>query len=1024
MKPTRLEMEAFGPYAGRTVIDFSDLDSGLFLITGNTGSGKTMIFDAMCYALFGETSGGRREEISLRSDLTDKKPFVSLEFVHRGTRYRVDRTPQYRRVTRTGSLKKESATAELYEEGELVSTKPKEVNARVSDILGMDADQWKQISMLAQGEFVKLLDTKSGERTEILRRLFATDRFRDLQERLAQVLSKKRTIYDTRKAEMDERMKDAVLPEGTDLASMTREEIRETLDSAVLRDREELARADAWRGRCEEAHRLAIETRTRAAETLARFDELDASRLALGALRGSDAEIDELARRRDAAAGIAPIVSVRDRLETRVHDLEQVRSMHDRAVDRLALTSNELEVRKEIRERARSDSERSKSLIVVCDRIEGSLPAYERASGIAAELESTGKVISESSLRLSDMEEELSELVSTEASLRGEISAADDAGASLEKAKRARDDAERRMSEIDEARRLAAECLETSELVEELTESFIDADAKARAAGARAEEAESLFLRSQAGILASSLEEGVPCPVCGSVHHPSPATVPEEVPTEADVRKLRKKKETEDARRASVSEELAKARTSRDSLLARLREFASSEADAEELAGMVDGMRTEAEEALRDATRAVNVEEIRANSLAVSKQKLASVTSRIEAVRRTADVTKESLNEARMADGRLRAELESLGPRLEYPDAGAARRALDEYRNEISSAEEALRRAEEEALQAERVRTAASEEERGLATRIGELEPAIENDRRELEGMLAGRGLAPEALDDLASLDLAEANARIQEHAASVRSVTDRIRALEAELGDAGRPDMEALDAALEASAAEAGEAERVQREVSSRLDTNTGVLSALAEKWSELDARGRELDAVRMMSDAANGKLTKTTKIQFEQYIQRVYFERVLGFANRRLSAMSGGRFELVRKDDPDNLQSQSALDIDVFDNYTGKVRDVKSLSGGESFKAALSLALGLSDSVQTMSGGARVETLFIDEGFGSLDADSLQQAIRVLEGLTQGNVMVGVISHVDLLRERIDRKVVVTRDPKKGSSVRLVTD
>ena len=190
-----------------------------------------------------------------------------------------------------------------------------------------------------------------------------------------------------------------------------------------------------------------------------------------------------------------------------------------------------------------------------------------------------------------------------------------------------------------------------------------------------------------------------------------------------------------------------------------------------------------------------------------------------------------------------------------------------------------------------------------------------------------------------------------------------------------------------------------------------------------EIDAKGRELDALQRMSDVANGRLTGARKVQFEQYIQAVYFDRVLQCANRRLSDMSGGRFELRRRAEDDNNRSQTALDIDVLDNFTGKVRSVKSLSGGESFKAALSLALGLSDSIQMMAGGSRVDALFIDEGFGSLDSDSLEQALDVLDSLTAGDVMIGVISHVDLLRERIDRRITVTRE-KGGSRVEASVD
>lgn len=288
--------------------------------------------------------------------------------------------------------------------------------------------------------------------------------------------------------------------------------------------------------------------------------------------------------------------------------------------------------------------------------------------------------------------------------------------------------------------------------------------------------------------------------------------------------------------------------------------------------------------------------------------------------------------------------------------------------------------------------------------------------------MLAERGMDAEELDSLAGFDVAEANRAIEEHASRRRSLSDAVARLEAETSGIESPDMEALSLAVESAAEARRGIESEQAVVGDRLRRNRSVASYLEEKWAELDRCAEELQAVKAMSDVANGQLTGSRKVTFEQYVQTAFFDAVLVHANGRLGEMSGGRFELVRRTETDN-RSQSALDIDVVDNFTGKTRSVRSLSGGESFKAALSLALGLSDAVQMSAGGIRVETLFIDEGFGSLDSDSLQQAIRVLERLTMGDVMVGVISHVDLLRERIDRKIEVTRT-KTGSRVEVVTD
>ena len=234
MKPIMLEMEAFGPYAKRTSVDFSRMGSGLFLITGNTGSGKTMIFDAMTYALFGRTSGSRRTPDSLRSDLTSAKPWVSLTFEHLGTRYTVRRDPPYTRVTGTGRVTRTPAKAELHIDGTMVASSVREVDARIEGILNMTEGQWNQIVMLAQGEFMKLLDTDSKTRTDILRNLFGTDSYRTLQDSLAKVSSEKTETYKYRRREADERLRTFVTDLTDDIVGLPREEqadiIRRTLE--------------------------------------------------------------------------------------------------------------------------------------------------------------------------------------------------------------------------------------------------------------------------------------------------------------------------------------------------------------------------------------------------------------------------------------------------------------------------------------------------------------------------------------------------------------------------------------------------------------------------------------------------------------------------------------------------------------------------------------------------------------------------------------------------------------------------
>ena len=1020
MKPLRLSMEAFGPYAERTDIDFSKLDRGLFLITGSTGSGKTMIFDAMCYALFGETSGGRREQGMLRSDITDSKPWVELEFEHRGRRYVVRREPPYGRVNRRGNVTAETAKAELFEDGRPTFSKPKEVTARVTEILGMDADQWKQVSMLAQGEFVKLLDTDSRERTEILRTLFSTDRFKVIQDRLDEICREKRGVYEGYSRDIDERLGTAQVDE--DLASVTRDAARDILGRAVAADEGEIIAISAERERLEGAHREAIEAVTRAETIASRFDQLTESLARLERLRAGDAEISELAARRDRASGIAPLVSVRDRLRTREADLAAVRSSLESSEIAVTATREKLETATARQEAARAAMAETEALIPVCDRIERSLPSYDRSAQIGDELSETVMLAEKAAADMESASAGVSESEAEIARLRPVIDGSPDAGARLEAARRDCAAADERVKALDEARGLAVRCIDSARAIEDMEARFADIDAESARLAAELEDAESLFLRSQAGILASSLSEGAPCPVCGSVHHPSPAVAPPEVPTESRLKTLRKRKEEADSGRSELASSLATARAELRSMLARVSEHTGSDADAEGQADALDRLCSEAGEAARTARMAVSEAEAAMKGIEDARRMLSERERALASSRERLEAAKAASGEAGIRIASLESELASLRPSLEFPDAATARRTLESHRRSIAVAKKESAEADEAAGHLSVELASAEAERSGYAERVSELEPAILQDRSELDGMLASVSMTEDELDSLADFDTAAASRTIEEHAAAVRSASDAVARLESELRGTDRPDMDALRGAVDAAMEAKTVAEEHRNAVSRRLDANRSVLDFLNDRTAKLEACERELNDVQLMSDVANGKLAGTRKVQFEQYIQTAYFDRVLVHANRRLAEMSGGRYELVRRRDADN-RSQSALDIDVVDNHTGKTRSVKSLSGGESFKAALSLALGLSDAVQMSAGGIRVETLFIDEGFGSLDADSLQQAIRVLEGLTAGDVMVGVISHVDLLRERIDRKVEVTRT-REGSVVRVVTD
>ena len=1023
MRPVLLEMEAFGPYSQPTTVDFGRMGSGLFLITGNTGSGKTMIFDAMTYALFGRTSGSRRSPDSLRSDLTAVKPWVRLTFDHLGTRYVVRREPPYWRETRTGTRTRTSATAELYINGTLATTSVKEVDSRVRDILGMDADQWNQIVMLAQGEFMKLLDTDSKNRTEILRNLFGTDHFRNLQETLARMCSEKEATFKHRRAEADEKVAEIVTDLTDDLPSLPREEQARIIEATIAADMAAVDTLKSRRDEAERVYRAAVERRAEATGIAARFDEMDSVAARAEALRQREGEISELRSRRDMIGRSQPVVEAESELRT-------VRTALRKAEDDGEAATRELERLRKARDNIENDAKRAASMTAEASalsaantRIEESLPRYarsrelsERLSKARAELETVSKAKEESESRLNALRVELQDVAER---LKGSSDAQSDIAVERMTVERMAEDLER----IRSARNAGISCIDAENSVRTLESSFAVHDNQARTAAEQVSQAESLFFRSQAGMLASSLTEGTPCPVCGSVHHPSPATVPEGVPTEDDLIRLRKRRDREDSAREKVATELAQRRAEYEAGLARLREASGTSGTATEAMDALDAMMRDSETRLTESRMRLKEMEI----LVRSAEELSSRHAHLE--RSVADCEDGIV---RMESGRaslerdvaaLGAQLEEVSAGLELPSEEEARRTLERNRVAIREAEAlsiivAQRTAQSDNQMAvQRDRLEKSERD------VEDLMPKVDEAGARLSALLDAMGMDLDGFHELMSTDLDALNEEVSRFENEESYCRSRSAELAVELEGRARPDMESAEREVsEATEAKEAVAEELAH-AGEVLRSNSDTWGFLKARWDELEAKGRELDALQRMSDVANGRLSGARKVQFEQYIQAVYFDRVLECANRRLSDMSGGRFELRRRVETGDNRSQTALDIDVLDNFTGKVRTVKSLSGGESFKAALSLALGLSDSIQMMAGGSRVDALFIDEGFGSLDSDSLEQALDVLDSLTAGDVMVGVISHVDLLRERIDRRMTVTRE-KEGSRVEVSVD
>lgn len=872
MKPLSLTMSAFGPYAGVTQLDFGKLGSeGVFLITGDTGAGKTTIFDAISFALYGEASGGaeRRAARSFRSDYAaaETETYVEFFFEHRGREYRIKRAPEYeRRKLRGEGTTKQAAYAEFEcaETGELI-TRIDAVNARVGELTGLSRSQFAQTVMIAQGDFLKILNAKSEDRKRLFQKLFDTEVFAGIQQRLkdmngecAQAVERINALSEAELA----RLKD-------DMNFARAKELREL--------RTDVRRMDKLPGLLEERLRARRERLDAAMATAAQGEQRAALLSAqLAEARHTNRELDE-----------------RDKL---ARELEKMNASGE----------------------ATAAQEEKLTHARCAARLAGAEALLKKWTAESAE-NAAQLSAAEQALKKSEAAQE--EWAARRASAEKELEGAE-----------ALKDGLRRMAEAIPLLMNAAAGAAALEAQREAAKLCLE---ESRRRDAEYTAVKERFYASQAGLLAAELKEGQPCPVCGSTEHPAPACP---------------------AYEPATKEQLERA----------------------------DGERRRAEARVHAA----------AAEAAKRQAELEAAKGRLEALGFTGG---ESAQELEGECARTRAEIQ----RRE----AAAKRA----RAESEAALAALSRAKAALENAEK--------------RRADIEAALEAQQAEFAAGLSALGFAGAEEYERAKMparDMDALDAQLRARRERLRSLTDRLEALTEKLTGAERAELEAL----EATAAAAQRASRAAGEAAAAMKSAAAADEEAIARIRELSARRAEAQrrwaVVKEVYDTVSGQVSRRVKISFETYVQQYYFKQVIAAANKRLTVLTDGMFVLRVKEEARNMRSQAGLDLDVLDRSTGLWRDVSTLSGGESFMASLALALGLADTVQSRSGGVRLDAMFIDEGFGTLDENSLRQAMELLTRLAGGRRLVGVISHMAELKERIDKKVVVTKTAA-GSALRI---
>ena len=1036
MRPIKLTISAFGPYASKQVIDFEELKGrNIFVISGKTGAGKTTIFDAISYALYGEASGESRETDSLRSHFADDntETYVELEFELRGEKYTVNRVPkQKKKKARGEGYTEKTADATLTLPDGKVITKVKNVTDKIIEILGITREQFKQIVMLAQGEFKKLLLADSVEREGIFRKIFNTYDFEKIQAELkdkAANLSKNRTKS---KHEMEINLKnikgehDIVIDEYVDFPLVI-EKLKDLLerDNNIYKTLNEEGKEVDNKLQVKNQEKAIIETNNNL------LKEKEIITKALEELLSKEDEYKNKAKTIIDGKNAKEVKYIEDKLIETTKKLtkrEEDYNLSLKNIDSLKLKQEEANKLLQIEESKECDREKLSVEINNLNKLEEKIIELDSLNNKVMHLKQSAE---NSKLQIINNKKETEELKKSKE--EKELQLKDIATLETKKVE-LESDIKAKNKTLDEVRELF-------KVIRSFQNTYIEHNNKAKEykefeveykkVKENYEKMDDLYKKEQAGILASKLQENEPCPVCGSTNHPNKATIKEnlKIPTKEELKVAKENLDKLEKENLEKINNLTTLNSNKTTYLEQVnnhlsmlsatlnidKTFNSETAKVvknlgTELKSVIDKLKDELlkvidkislkekiEKELNLITTTINereqslikLEECEKNYTTELTQNITKIDeykkeipeniTDVKTLNNLIEVKTKELNISKEKLAKLRLENENLAKKLEGENSTSKEinKSIEELKLEIANNQTNFN----EAIKEQGFDNIQTYEDAKLKISMVEvLEKEVENYNSELKLTKAKQEDIINKTKDIVFMDITTIDEEI-------RSIQNNKKELESKL-----------------------------RELHAIIVGNKTILKNVENLNIEFKEIEEEYKVVGELADLANGK--KAPYISFERYILASYFEDIIEAANIRLEKMTGDRFSLIRKTSKSKGAGQKGLELEIYDNYTDSSRDVSSLSGGESFKASLSLALGLSDIVQSNAGGVSLDTMFVDEGFGTLDPQSLDNAIDSLLELQRGGRLVGIISHVEELKERIDAKLEVT-STSKGSKV-----
>lgn len=908
MRINQLIISAFGPFAGETRIDFDEFGkNGIFLISGDTGAGKTTIFDAITFALYGSASGGIRDARMFRSEYADPATptFVDLTFTYKNKKYRIVRNPSYQRPKKRGEgFTLQEATAIIYFEDGTNLNSLSDVNNFVEELFSISESQFKQIAMIAQGDFLKLLHATNEEKRDLFRKIFNTQKYSDFEDRIrvmrSEISSKTGKLFDS----FESLVSNFKIDQAMEIDSLTLS--RTDFDGfvALIERQDEIFKA--------------------------RLKDLDLR--VTNESKDLDLVKEKLLKAREFVA-----------LKREVAQLDQDLSKKKDHLDRLNLEKkNHQDIELKI-EDLKKDFNLNKEKLGKYEKLDDltlSLTSLDKEiEKNSADEAKKAKKLEEASLRLLDLKASIGQKIELERRLfegKNDLSKLSGNKARFEKIKD-------RLATLSSNRRL----------LEGQKNDLASLQKNYQGLNRELSRAEDLYYASQAGILAKTLEENTPCPVCGSLDHPRPASLVDGFVDKKEIDDLGKKLDKIREEREVKSNQISALVSKID-----LDEFNIRE----DLGDLDDGLRLDKDDILQlvdekitGLDREIGLVQVKINDLSKNLKKISDheleaekLNSYMENANKEILAIREKIISDRASYKSSLQQKEDLAGELRFLSKKEAEDFLEDLSKQI----------------------------KGLVDFKTKLEEDLSKTSLEISKLESSKETLTKKIDPRYDLDMKDLSERATD-------IEEKIKKINSDRGY-----------------------------LAADIKANLSHLSSYKALYKEFKLYEKKYQDINEIYETVTGQISGKEKLQFEVFVQMHYFDEIISKANKRFYEMTSGQYTMRRKKEASDNVSQSGLELEILDRFSSKSRHIKTLSGGESFKAALSLALGLSDTVQMNAGGIELNSMFIDEGFGTLDKQSLAQVMGTLSKLSASDKLIGIISHVESLKENIDKKIIVEKD------------